>query len=258
MNEGRRAKLSTDSADRGFRPRAEPQSWTKDRKHKVTAARSEQTGESTRAVHRGRAVAMSRPPPPYPGANIAPGASSARRSQAASRSAGAGAVSSASVAQAISASDTSHAFRPNPIDSILAEQGLERYHLDPPSWRAPWIVRPAQLPEQADKSISSAVSVGLGPNKSLIRLAGAPAPVAGSGGATPGSLTTGVTGSVSTAANGNGGDRLAGCTAWPVFYPPHDGMDEDRLTEQVVKQGFAAKSVVQVSSAANGAPRARN
>ncbi|GAA5934669.1 Srb8p [Sporobolomyces koalae] len=33
---------------------------------------------------------------------------------------------------------TSHEFRPSPIDAILAEQGLQRYRLEPPSWRAPW------------------------------------------------------------------------------------------------------------------------
>ncbi|GAA5863924.1 hypothetical protein JCM3774_004419 [Rhodotorula dairenensis] len=190
---------------------------------------------------------MSRAPPPYPGSNPAPGAPAVRRSQAASRSAGVNASANASAAHAISTSETSHEFRPSPIDSILAEQGLERYHLEPPSWRAPWIVRPVQPPEQPDKSIANAVSVGLGPNKSLIRLAGAPAPVAGPGGATPGSLSAATAGHAGPAGTG-AGTRLAGCTAWPVFYPPHDGMDEDRLTEQVVKQGFAAKSLVQAET----------
>ncbi|GAA6061332.1 hypothetical protein JCM10212_003222 [Sporobolomyces blumeae] len=34
---------------------------------------------------------------------------------------------------------TSHTFHPSPLDAILAEQGLNRYRLEPPSWRAPWI-----------------------------------------------------------------------------------------------------------------------
>jgi len=33
---------------------------------------------------------------------------------------------------------TSHDFKPSPLDAILAEQGLQRYRLEPPSWRAPW------------------------------------------------------------------------------------------------------------------------
>ncbi|GAA6009562.1 hypothetical protein JCM11491_003607 [Sporobolomyces phaffii] len=33
---------------------------------------------------------------------------------------------------------TSHEFRPSPLDAVLAEQGLHRYRLEPPSWRAPW------------------------------------------------------------------------------------------------------------------------
>ncbi|GAA5952811.1 hypothetical protein JCM3765_002972 [Sporobolomyces pararoseus] len=36
------------------------------------------------------------------------------------------------------ANTTSHEFRPSPLDAILAEQGLHRYRLEPPSWRAPW------------------------------------------------------------------------------------------------------------------------
>ncbi|GAA5871328.1 hypothetical protein JCM16303_000717 [Sporobolomyces ruberrimus] len=37
-----------------------------------------------------------------------------------------------------SGSITSHEYRPSPLDAILAEQGLHRYRLEPPSWRAPW------------------------------------------------------------------------------------------------------------------------
>ncbi|GAA5832581.1 hypothetical protein JCM3766R1_004251 [Sporobolomyces carnicolor] len=33
---------------------------------------------------------------------------------------------------------TSHEFRSCPLDVVLAEQGLTRYRLEPPSWRAPW------------------------------------------------------------------------------------------------------------------------
>lgn len=184
---------------------------------------------------------MSRAPPPYPGSTATSGGASSTargRNHAATSKAGAGGNGAAgsSAAQAISAAETSHTYRPSPIDGILAEQGLERYHLEPPSWRAPWILRPPPgSSAQADRPPASNATVGLGPNKSLIRLAGAPAPVAGPGGATS-SLNT---------ADGDGG-----CTAWPVFYPPHDGMDEDRLTEQVVKHGFAAKSLVQVSGLA--------
>lgn len=188
---------------------------------------------------------MSRAPPPYPGSTATSGgASSTRRNHAASSKASAGANGAAgsSAAQAISTAETSHTYRPSPIDAILAEQGLERHHLEPPSWRAPWILRPPPgSSSQADRPLASNATVGLGPNKSLIRLAGAPAPVAGPGGATSSS------GSLNTP------DADGGCTAWPVFYPPHDGMDEDRLTEQVVKHGFAAKSLVQVSDLARDA-----
>ncbi|GAA5987951.1 hypothetical protein JCM10908_007286 [Rhodotorula pacifica] len=195
---------------------------------------------------------MSRAPPPYPGANAAAGpsvsssTSSSRRSQA-SKSAGGAASAAGGAAQspiAVPGSDTSHVYKPNAIDSILAEQGLERYHLEPPSWRAPWIVRPATT--RSEQPVPSAATVGLGPNKSLIRLAGGPAPVAGPGGAASSpSLHGAVNGSNGAVGTGSG---ETSCTAWPVFYPPHDGMDEDRLTEQVVKQGFAAKSLVQAET----------
>lgn len=35
-------------------------------------------------------------------------------------------------------STTSHDYHSSPLDAILAEQGLQRYRLEPPSWRAPW------------------------------------------------------------------------------------------------------------------------
>lgn len=34
--------------------------------------------------------------------------------------------------------------------------------------------------------------------------------------------------------------------AWPQFYPTCDGQEEDQLTEQAVRSGFAGKTVVQV------------
>ncbi|GAA5910430.1 mediator of RNA polymerase II transcription subunit 12 [Sporobolomyces salmoneus] len=45
---------------------------------------------------------------------------------------------SASSKSGPSSTTTSHDFRPSPLDAILAEQGLQRYRLDPPNWRAPW------------------------------------------------------------------------------------------------------------------------
>ncbi|ORY57990.1 hypothetical protein BCR35DRAFT_309518 [Leucosporidium creatinivorum] len=36
-------------------------------------------------------------------------------------------------------STTSHTFHPSPLDSLLSQNGLTRYHLQPPSWRAPWL-----------------------------------------------------------------------------------------------------------------------
>jgi hypothetical protein len=46
--------------------------------------------------------------------------------------------SNASTSTRSGSSITSHEFRPSPLDAILAEQGLQRYRLEPPSWRAPW------------------------------------------------------------------------------------------------------------------------
>lgn len=170
-----------------------------------------------------------------------------------SRSAASGGQSS-SAANTITAQETSHEYRPSAVDGILAEQGLERYHLRPPTWRAPWIVEQPDRPDAATgKNAAPAQSVGFEAGKPLIRLAGAPAllPVPGSSGA----VGAAVTGSDTGAAVGSGSSG----TTWPVFYPPHDGMDEDRLTEHVVKQGFAAKSLVQVRRsrfALLGLPRA--
>ncbi|GAA5891003.1 hypothetical protein JCM5296_007345 [Sporobolomyces johnsonii] len=96
---------------------------------------------------------------------------------------------------------TSHEFRPSPLDPILAQQGLQRYHLEPPSWRAPWITG----------------SVG------------------GNRGNAKGKSDA-------------GGGAAGGVRAWPVFYPTRDGMDEDQLTEAVVKAGFVSKSVVQAET----------
>lgn len=170
-----------------------------------------------------------------------------------SRSAASGGLSS-SAANTITAQETSHEYRPSAVDGVLAEQGLERYHLRPPTWRAPWIVEQPDRPDAATgKNVAPAQSVGFEAGKPLIRLAGAPAllPVPGSSGA----VGAAVTGSDTGAAVGSGSSG----TTWPVFYPPHDGMDEDRLTEHVVKQGFAAKSLVQVRRsrfALLGLPRA--
>ncbi|GAA6002935.1 hypothetical protein JCM10207_001905 [Rhodosporidiobolus poonsookiae] len=117
---------------------------------------------------------------------------------------------------------TSHSYHPSPLDAILAEQGLQRYHLCPPSWRPPWI------PE------ASAAGAG-----------------SSNGGALP-KLTLRPAGS---SANGASKDYVAasqaedvGTKAWPVFYPPRDGMEEDQMTEQVVKAGFASKGIVQAES----------
>ncbi|SCV69709.1 BQ2448_1103 [Microbotryum intermedium] len=33
----------------------------------------------------------------------------------------------------------SHRFQPCPLDHVLRQQGLTRYHLEPPSWRPPWL-----------------------------------------------------------------------------------------------------------------------
>ncbi|GAA5972104.1 hypothetical protein JCM21900_005701 [Sporobolomyces salmonicolor] len=97
-------------------------------------------------------------------------------------------------------SSTSHEFRPSPLDPILAQQGLQRYHLEPPSWRAPWIT----------ESVGGSRGNGKG--------------------------------------KGDAGGAAGGVKAWPVFYPTRDGMDEDQLTEAVVKAGFVSKSVVQAET----------
>lgn len=33
---------------------------------------------------------------------------------------------------------TSHTYSKSPLDDMLAQNGLHRYHLEPPSWRPPW------------------------------------------------------------------------------------------------------------------------
>lgn len=38
-----------------------------------------------------------------------------------------------------SQSTTSHAWSESPLDAILTQNGLTRYNLAPPSWRAPWL-----------------------------------------------------------------------------------------------------------------------
>lgn len=123
---------------------------------------------------------------------------------------------------------TSHAYRPSPLDSLLAEQGLTRYHLEPPSWRAPWLRESrTPTPEPGVKPLASRTP--------LIRLAGAP-------------VVPGVAGAAGGGRNGADASADKGRTKpWPVFYPPRDGMDEDQMTEAIVKSGFSAKSVVQAS-----------
>lgn len=112
---------------------------------------------------------------------------------------------------------TSHTFYPSPIDTILAEQGLQRYHIAPPSWRAPWI---------ADATAGGAGSTG---------------------GSAVGRSTGRSSSGIATASiAGTAAERKA--NAWPVFYPPRDGMDEDQMTEQVVKAGYVSKAIVQVRS----------
>lgn len=39
---------------------------------------------------------------------------------------------------------TSHTYSNSPLDEILAGNGLTRYHLEPPTWRAPWTRQPTQ------------------------------------------------------------------------------------------------------------------
>jgi len=113
----------------------------------------------------------------------------------------------------------SHVFRPSPLDAILADQGLTRYHLEPPSWRAPWILHPHKDPA---------------PNKNLGRAAGLLKVQPGASAA-------------AAAAAADKDDVDKGRTRpWPVFYPPRDGMDEDSMAEALVKSGYSAKSVVQV------------
>lgn len=99
-------------------------------------------------------------------------------------------------------SATSHTFVPSPLDALLAQNGLTRYHLEPPSWRAPWLPSPlppttAQATKNQDKR---------------------------------------------TPVEEKGGELHA----WPQFYPTCDGQEEDQLTEQAVKAGFAGRTVVQV------------
>ncbi|GJN91097.1 hypothetical protein Rhopal_004114-T1 [Rhodotorula paludigena] len=118
---------------------------------------------------------------------------------------------------------TSHAYRPSPLDSLLAEQGLTRYHLEPPAWRAPWLRESrTPTPEPGVKPLASRTP--------LIRLAGAP-------------VVPGVAGAAGGGRNGADASADKGRTKpWPVFYPPRDGMDEDQMTEAIVKSGFSAKS----------------
>ncbi|GAA5978006.1 hypothetical protein JCM11641_004356 [Rhodosporidiobolus odoratus] len=111
----------------------------------------------------------------------------------------------------------SHAFLSSPLDAILAEQGLHRYHLQPPSWRAPWLAEPSPAPGAAS---GSSATTGRPPTRSA-------------------STGNGLAGLAGTAGqNGEGGK------AWPMFYSPRDGMEEDQMTEAVVKAGFASKAVV--------------
>ncbi|GAA6032599.1 hypothetical protein JCM8097_004834 [Rhodosporidiobolus ruineniae] len=113
---------------------------------------------------------------------------------------------------------TSHVYRESPLDAILAEQGLSRYHLAPPSWRAPWTV------EAPDATTGSAGASTLG--RSAGRAGGAGSAAAGPGGAVDDSQIK----------------------AWPVFYPPRDGMDEDQMTEHAVKAGYVSKGIVQAET----------
>ncbi|BGP16920.1 RNA polymerase II mediator complex subunit [Rhodosporidiobolus nylandii] len=132
-----------------------------------------------------------------------------RRSTAAS-TASAGAGSSTALQTTPS---TSHTYAPSPIDAILSEQGLQRYHIEPPTWTAPWL---------ADEPPTGA-------NTGLMKLAGKTAPPAG-------------------VAGGAAAGWADGKKQFPLFYPPRDGMEEDQMTEQVVKAGYASKAIVQAET----------
>ncbi|GAA5854113.1 hypothetical protein JCM8547_008233 [Rhodosporidiobolus lusitaniae] len=118
---------------------------------------------------------------------------------------------------------TSHTFYPSPLDAILAKQGLERYHIAPPSWRAPWIT-------DARSPAPGAPGGGLGLRASV-----------GRAGATGLGAAGGAVGAVQAGAGGS-------VKAWPVFYPPRDGMDEDQMTEHAVKAGYVSKALVQAEN----------
>ncbi|GAA5899173.1 hypothetical protein JCM8208_003025 [Rhodotorula glutinis] len=158
---------------------------------------------------------MSRPPPPRRSPPAPPPAAASPVPQLAPS----GAPSNTARTTAIQTTPSvSHVFRHSPLDAILADQGLTRYHLEPPSWRAPWILEPHKDPS---------------PNKSLGRAAG----------------LLKVQSSAATAAAGDKDDVDKGRTRpWPVFYPPRDGMDEDSMAEALVKSGYSAKSVVQAET----------
>ncbi|GAA6058404.1 hypothetical protein JCM3770_005204 [Rhodotorula araucariae] len=169
---------------------------------------------------------MSRPPPPPSRRSTASTAAPTSSSSSSAAEAPvpaltpSGAPSNASRTTVIQTTpSTSHAFRSSQLDAILAEQGLARYHLEPPSWRAPWILQP-QKESPAIKALGRAAGL----------LKPQPSPASAAAAAERDEVDKGRT------------------RAWPVFYPPRDGMDEDSMAELVVKNGFVTKSIVQAEA----------
>ncbi|KAM0789234.1 hypothetical protein ACM66B_000077 [Microbotryomycetes sp. NB124-2] len=81
----------------------------------------------------GRAGGKRLPPGP-----TAPSSSSSSYNGAAGASGGPAMASSSTTGL----SNTSHTYAPSTLDELLSQNGLHRYQLAPPSWRAPWLARP--------------------------------------------------------------------------------------------------------------------
>lgn len=192
---------------------------------------------------------MSRPPPqkrthPPPPAPAPSSSSSSLPTSSSSTSAG----PPAAPGTLQTTPSTSHTFHASPLDAILAQQGLERWRLTPPRWRAPWIEdRPADSGDAGTTATGQRAGRMTGLKAGTGLMAGRPGLLASSSSSStdldPSNLAHSLADDSAELA------ERAAVKLFPVFYPPRDGMDEDQMGEQVVKAGYAAKPSVQVRPA---------
>ncbi|CDR41846.1 hypothetical protein NBRC10512_000868 [Rhodotorula toruloides] len=191
---------------------------------------------------------MSRPPPqkrthPPPPAPAPSSSSSSLPTSSSSTSAG----PPAAPGTLQTTPSTSHTFHASPLDAILAQQGLERWRLMPPRWRAPWIEdRPADSGDAGTTATGQRAGRTTGLKAGTGLMAGRPGLLASSSSSStdldPSNLAHSLADDSAELA------ERAAVKLFPVFYPPRDGMDEDQMGEQVVKAGYAAKPSVQAET----------